>query len=65
MTSVLPIISATGLAKTIGQRTLWRGLDLAVNPGELACITGPSGSGKTTLLNCIGLTPGPIRAPSR
>ena len=55
MTSVSPIISATGLAKTIGQRTLWRGLDLTVNPGELACITGPSGSGKTTLLNCIGL----------
>ena len=50
-----PVIAATGLFKTIGARTLWQGLNLAVHPGELACITGPSGSGKTTLLNCIGL----------
>jgi len=31
-----------------------RGIDLAVEEGELMSIVGPSGSGKTTLLNVIG-----------
>jgi putative ABC transport system ATP-binding protein len=31
-----------------------RGVDLAVQRGEVLCITGRSGSGKTTLLNLLG-----------
>jgi putative ABC transport system ATP-binding protein len=31
-----------------------RGVDLAVEPGELITVAGPSGSGKSTLLNLIG-----------
>lgn len=31
-----------------------KGLDLAIERGELAAVAGPSGSGKTTLFNLIG-----------
>ena len=30
-----------------------RGIDLAINRGEMIAIMGPSGCGKTTLLNCL------------
>ncbi|WEG08738.1 metal ABC transporter ATP-binding protein [Microbacterium horticulturae] len=36
-----------------GARTLWEGLDLVVEPGELIAVLGPSGSGKTTMLRAI------------
>jgi ABC-type lipoprotein export system ATPase subunit len=31
-----------------------RGVDLAIEPGQVVALRGRSGSGKTTLLNCIG-----------
>jgi ABC-type lipoprotein export system ATPase subunit len=31
-----------------------RGVDLAIDPGQVVALRGRSGSGKTTLLNCIG-----------
>lgn len=52
-----PIIRATGIEKTfrtgkIEVRAL-RGIDFAVEPGEMVAVMGPSGCGKTTMLNCL------------
>lgn len=51
-------ISVRGLTKTFGEGDLAvravRGIDLAVDSGEVVLIMGPSGSGKTTLLLMLG-----------
>lgn len=47
------LLEATGLAKRIGNRTLFEDLTLAVEPGERLRVKGASGSGKTTLLRLL------------
>ncbi|KIP91011.1 metal ABC transporter ATP-binding protein [Microbacterium sp. LMI11-1-1.1] len=52
------MLEVRGAALQRGDRELWSGLDLTVEPGEFIAVLGPSGSGKTTLLRSIlGLQP--------
>jgi zinc/manganese transport system ATP-binding protein len=52
------VLEISGAALRRGDRELWSGLDLTVDPGEFIAVLGPSGSGKTTLLRSIlGLQP--------
>jgi putative ABC transport system ATP-binding protein len=52
-----PIVEARSLHKTYDTGAVrvaaLRGLDLALEQGEMIAIMGPSGCGKTTLLNCL------------
>lgn len=48
-----PMISAQNVHKSFGQLEVLKGIDLEIQPGEVACLLGPSGSGKSTFLRCV------------
>ncbi len=52
------VIQMTDAAVSLGGRTIWEHVSLAVQPGEFLAILGPNGAGKSTLLKAIlGLIP--------
>ena len=48
-----PAVSAAGLRKDYGDRSVLRGVDIAVPWGQTAVLFGPNGAGKTTLLRIL------------
>ena len=53
MSEQSPLLKVDGLQAGYGDvQVLW-GVDLTVQPGEIACVVGSNGAGKTTLLRTI------------
>ncbi|OLP61455.1 multidrug ABC transporter ATP-binding protein [Xaviernesmea oryzae] len=49
-----PIVSVSGLVKTYGNGfQALKGIDLAIEEGEILALLGPNGAGKTTLISII------------
>ena len=47
------VLTAEGLCKSYGDRTLFRNADMLIRNGERICIIGDNGIGKTTLLKIL------------
>lgn len=53
MTSGRPVVSIRDLSKTFWGRTVLRGVDLDIRPGEVHGLVGQNGSGKSTLIKIL------------
>jgi lipoprotein-releasing system ATP-binding protein len=57
-----PVVRLAGLTRSFEQGgvriDVLKGVDLAIQPGEIVALLGPSGSGKSTMLQAIGLLEG-------
>ena len=49
----VPLVQLHGAGRRVGERWVWRGLDVAVSSGDRLAVRGPSGAGKTLLLRTL------------
>ena len=50
---IIPMITVKKLVKRFGLKTILRGVDFEVRPGEFVALLGPNGAGKTTFLRIL------------
>lgn len=48
-----PVVEAIDASVTLGARTVWRHVDVAIEPGEFVAVLGPNGVGKSTFIKAI------------
>lgn len=53
MSNATLMVDAKQVTKSFNGVEILKGVDLAVQQGEVVCLIGPSGSGKSTFLRCI------------
>ena len=46
-------VDVRGLTMAYGSRTVLRGVDVQIHPGEVFCLLGPNGAGKTTTVEIL------------
>ena len=49
----MKVLEVTGIQKNFGKTQVLKGIDFAIERGQVLAIIGSSGSGKTTLLRCL------------
>jgi Fe-S cluster assembly ATP-binding protein len=53
-----PLLEVRGLHAAVADNEILKGVELAINEGEVHAVMGPNGSGKSTLANVIAGRPG-------
>lgn len=53
MPSSVPVVETIGLCKRFGSFAALEGLDLRVDPGQVAGFLGPNGAGKSTTIRIL------------